>query len=229
MYTLSLDPWFDLNGLPLSKTTTFCNITLPPSFMSCTGNSVPQKLSTPAYPTPNTLPQFEYSASCMAIAKTMPPRPISDFLLNIILPSCPGHSVPQRLSTAAYPTQNRLPQFEYSVSWMAIAKTMSPWPILYFLPNIILPSHTGHSVPPRPLTWEWTAHTSVSWCLLVTSLMPFADGKSLAFALEKELSKTFSWTCNHVQGHHLLYVTHCPVAHELTFHQVECLCYERHQ
>jgi len=59
---------------------------------------------------------------------------------------------------------------------MAITKTVPPWPIFDFLPNIILPSHTGHSVPPRPLTWEWTAHTNVSWCLFVTSLMPFADG-----------------------------------------------------
>ncbi|KIM75689.1 hypothetical protein PILCRDRAFT_666378 [Piloderma croceum F 1598] len=113
--------------------------------MLCTGNSTPQKLSTSAYPAINRLPQFEYSASCMATAKTVPPRPISDFLLNIILPLCPGHSVPQRLSTAAYPTQNRLPQFEYSASWMAIAKTMPPPPIFDFLPNIILPSHIGHS------------------------------------------------------------------------------------
>ncbi|KIM72476.1 hypothetical protein PILCRDRAFT_740486 [Piloderma croceum F 1598] len=81
----------------------------------------------------------------MAITKTMPPRPISDFLLNIILPLCPGHSVPQRLSTVAYPTQNRLPQFEYGASWMAIAKTVPPPPIFDFLPNIILPSHIGHS------------------------------------------------------------------------------------
>src|SRR6266436_275782 len=69
--------------------TMFCDITLPPSFTSCTGNSMPQKLSTPAYPTPNRLPQFEYSASCMSIAKTVPSWPISDFLRNIILPSCP--------------------------------------------------------------------------------------------------------------------------------------------
>ena len=132
----------------------FCDITLPPSFTSCTGNSAPQKLSTLAYPTPNGLPKLDYSASCMAIAKTMPPWPISDFLLNIILPLCPGHSMPQRLSTSAYPTQNRLPQFDYSASWIAIAKSMPPRPIFDFLPNIILPSHTGHSVPPRPLTQE---------------------------------------------------------------------------
>jgi hypothetical protein len=147
---------------------------------------VPQKLSTPAYPTPNRLPQSDYSAFCMAIAKTVPPRPISDFLpniiltscpghsvpqrrlppqtdspnlnivswmviaktvppwpisdfrLNIILPPCPGHSVPQRLSIAAYPTQNRLPQFEYSASWIAITKSVPPRPIFDFLPNIIL-------------------------------------------------------------------------------------------
>jgi len=164
----------------------FCDITLPPSFTLCTGNSAPQKLSTPAYPTPNRLPWLYYSASCMEITKTVPPRPISDFLLNIILPSCPGHSVPQRLSTLACPTQNSLPQFEYSASWISIAKSVPPRPIFDFLPNIILPSHTGHSVPPRPLTWEWTTHTSVSWCLLVTSLMPFANHKSLAFALEKD-------------------------------------------
>lgn len=150
---LSLNPWLDLNGSPIIKMMTLCDITLPPSFMLCTGNSTPQKLSTPAYPTPNRLPQFEYSASCMAIAKTVPPWPISDFLPNII-PLCPGHSMPQRLSTMAYPTQNRLPQFKYSVSWMAITKTVPPQPIFDFLPNIILPSHTGHSVPPRPLTWE---------------------------------------------------------------------------
>ena len=128
---------------------TFCDITLPPSFTSCTGDFAPQKPLIPAYSTKIRHPWLEYGASCMEIAKTVPPQPISDFLLNIILPLCPGHSMPKMLLTPAYSTQNRLPYFEYSASCMAITKTVPPRPISDFLLDIILPLSPGHPVPQR--------------------------------------------------------------------------------
>jgi hypothetical protein len=128
--------------VPPPPVSDFLGHNIPPS---CAGHSAPPRPLTPAYPTQTKFPQSYYDASCMLIAKMMPPPPVSGFLGHNIPPSCAGHSAPPRPLTPAYPTKTKFFQSESNTSCILITP---PRPVSMFFPITSLAHAQVVSHPP---------------------------------------------------------------------------------